>query len=751
MSTQHNQQSEMTKEEYSPEKNTTAALLGTPKGSEMERKLQQLEAELQESEMRFHLMFEQASVGIAFAALDGQLLQCNQRYCEIVGYPYEELIGRSFADITHPDDLPLNREYLRRLLEGKRHTTPMEKRYIRKDGSIVWTNLTLSLMRDAVGTPLEFMAVIADITERKRAAVEAAAHASQLEATLEAMTDAVTVYDCDGHIMFASPTAQEVFLPTIQPDYYSRPVEEHHAQYVLYDEHGQPLLNGQWPTQRILRGEVLKGKNAMEVVIRIPDGHDIQFSVTGSPIRDAQGNITGGVLISRDVTERRHLERRTHEALEGLLSMAESLVQLPEQGDDLSEIGHKLAELTRNVLDCQRVGIQTVETETEILRPLAAVGLSPEQERGWWEEQQSQEKSLRNIPSPELVARLRAGQVFVLDMTQPPFRDLPNPYQVTVILVAPMRIQGRLVGILTLDYNGKEHIYTPGERALASAVAKLSGLVIEQQRLLQERAEAQGRELALREANNRMEEFLGIASHELRTPLTTIKANIQLTQRRLNLALRQSEAVPEDILEKMQAAQDMLARAERQVGVLNRLVGDLIDISRIQTGKLQLHLRQKPCDLIEIVRDAVNEQRKATPARTISLDMPTDREVSVIVDPDRIAQVITNYMSNALKYSAADKPVAVRLVVEQKGKKQVALVSVRDEGPGLSEYGKQHIWERFYQEEGVKVLSGSSVGLGLGLHISRTLIERHGGRVGVESTPGKGSTFWFLLPLAEIT
>src|SRR5262249_29404764 len=160
-----------------------------------------------------------------------------------------------------------------------------------------------------------------------------------------------------------------------------------------------------------------KGANAMEVVMRRPDGPDIQFSVTGSPIRDAQGNITGGVLISRDVTERRRLERRTHEALEGLLSMAESLVQLPEQGDDLREIGHKLAELTRNVLDCQRVGIQTVEPETEMLRPLAVVGLSPEQEHVWWEEQQQQANSLKNSPTPELVSRMRAGEVLVLDMT----------------------------------------------------------------------------------------------------------------------------------------------------------------------------------------------------------------------------------------------------------------------------------------------------------------------------------------------
>jgi signal transduction histidine kinase len=119
--------------------------------------------------------------------------------------------------------------------------------------------------------------------------------------------------------------------------------------------------------------------------------------------------------------------------------------------------------------------------------------------------------------------------------------------------------------------------------------------------------------------------------------------------------------------------------------------------------------------------------------------------VPVVADAQRIGQVVTNYLTNALKYSPADRPIEVGLEVDA----QQARVWVRDEGPGLPPEDQKHIWDRFYQAEGVAVQSGSGVGLGLGLHISRTIIGQHYGQVGVQSAPGHGSTFWFTLPLAE--
>jgi PAS domain S-box-containing protein len=717
----------------------------------------QLEERLRESEQRFRSLFELAAAGMAQVGLSGQWLLINQKLCDIVGYTHEELLGRTFQHITYPADLERDLVQMRRLLEGEIQTYSLEKRYIRKDGSLVWINLTVSLVRDSSGKPAYFVSVIEDISERKqveeerqrlyeseqRVRAEATTRAQQLEAIINTMADGVYVCDETGRIVQMNAVAGELFASDPQFDYFP-PSPQRSRLLRLHDSSGQPLAYESLPINRILRGEVFKGAAAADIIIRTLDGHEIELSLSGAPLRDPDGQIVGGILITRDVTERRRLERRTHAALQGLLEMAEALVRLPESAEEVEVVGRRLVELTRSVLDCQRVSIHLVDPETGILRPLAVVGLSRDLEETWWEEEQ-QENRLSDTLIPRVEERLCSGEVLTLDMTQPPYDALPNLYDIRIVLIAGMCMADCLIGILTLDYGSVSHVYTPEEVALASAVAKLSALVLQRQHLLLEQARSQGRELALREANQRMEEFLGIASHELRTPLTTIKANVQLALRRLSATIQEPEALTAGSAGRINAARDMLERADRQVSVLNRLVGDMIDISRIRTGKMQVYLRPEPCDLVSIVRKAVREQRKVAPKRSIVMTKLPDEIVPVIADPDRIAQVLNNYLTNALKYSAADKPVEVRLEIEN----QIAHVSVRDEGPGLPIEEQAHIWKSFYQAPGVRVLSGSGIGLGLGLHISQMIIKRHQGQTGVHSAPGEGSTFWFTLPLAH--
>src|SRR5829696_10220448 len=128
----------------------------------------QAEEELRESEERFRGTFEQATVGIAHVGTDGHWLRVNRRLCDIVGYEKEELLRLTFQDITHPDDLETDLEGARRLLAGEIETYSREKRYFRKDGSIVWIYLTVSLVRSPLGEPRYFISVTEDITERKR-------------------------------------------------------------------------------------------------------------------------------------------------------------------------------------------------------------------------------------------------------------------------------------------------------------------------------------------------------------------------------------------------------------------------------------------------------------------------------------------------------------------------------------------------------------------------------------------------------
>ncbi len=165
------------------------------------------------------------------------------------------------------------------------------------------------------------------------------------------------------------------------------------------------------------------------------------------------------------------------------------------------------------------------------------------------------------------------------------------------------------------------------ESGQPTAILEINRDITERDRMQREREEARANELALREANRRMDEFLGIVSHELRTPLTTIKGNVQLARLRLRTSLREVPANLEVLRNMLEEVQLMLERAERQANVQNRMVSDLLDISRLQADKLELRL--VPCDLTTIVLEMVEDQRSTTLKRVIHLEMPEGITVPV--------------------------------------------------------------------------------------------------------------------------
>ena len=576
--------------------------------------------------------------------------------------------------------------------------------------------------------------------------------ASEVEAILEAIVDGVYFYNAQGHLLRTNAAAQTFNPLTRQPDYQTGVFPERFNFFLPRDEHGQPFEPSNLPLARILRGETLTGSHTVDTVLRQQDGTDILLNVSGAPVRDDGGQIRGAVVVTRDMTERSHLEHRTREAFDALLAMTQLIGQGFENTEDeireptgltAQGVAQRMAEFTRSFLGCQRLSISIVEPETGIMRPLAVVGLSPEQEHQWWQEQQQQENQFVDRSDQTLIQRLQANEVVLFDMRQPPWDSYPNPYGISTLLIAPMIIRERLIGILAIDYGGADHQYLSEELVLAGAVANLVATVIERDQLFRQQAEMRANELALRETNQRMDEFMGVVSHELRTPMTTIKGNVQLARLRIKSSLREVPADWDVLRNMLEDVQTMLARAERQVNVQNRMVSDLLDISRLETDKLELRLA--PCDLATIVRETVEDQHSVTPTRTVHLELPEEEAVPVIADAERIGQVLSNYLSNALKYSPANRPVEVQLKKEDR----MVRILVCDKGPGLTSSEQERIWERFYQVEGIKRQRGSSVGLGLGLHICRAIVEQHQGQVGVESTKGEGSTFWFTLPLAE--
>jgi PAS domain S-box-containing protein len=242
-----------------------------------------------------------------------------------------------------------------------------------------------------------------------------------------------------------------------------------------------------------------------------------------------------------------------------------------------------------------------------------------------------------------------------------------------------------------------------------------------------------------REAERRKEEFLGMVSHELRTPLTAIVGFLELALLCVERLAGASLIGTADLLNTLDA---MLRQAQRQAEIETRLVAELLDMSRMEMQKFEMCLQ--PCNLARIVQQVVANQQQVAPTRRIELALPAQALVPVEADADRIEQALTNYLVNAFKYSLPEQVVWVQLSVEG----LMARVSVRDHGPGLTLEQQQRVWDRFYQAETARH-QGSDGGLGLGLYIVRTIIAQHQGQVGVESGPGQGANFWFLLPLAD--
>ena len=620
-------------------------------------------------------------------------------------------------------------------------------------GAYGWSGLLQLLTFASAGIIIALLTNQREVA-RGRARVaerEAMLRANQLEATFEAMNDGVVIYNRQEQVLHTNAATRRLFglgaLPS-KDDADAR--HELLLQAVQLDEQGQLLPEKRRPLTRLFAGEVLTGMQASDVLMSTPDERQVVLNMSGASIRSETGTIERAVLIFRDVTERRRLERRTSEALRALLAMAEVLVQFPERLrrdeettplSDAARVGQSVVELTRSVVESVHVVMLAVEPEEEILRPLASVGLTPQEEQQWQERLSADPLLSDHIGSHTLLSHLKDGEVIILEGMTLPFYTSVLPYYVRTVLVAPICVEERLIGVLCVDDGSRGHTYTAHEMTLTRTITGLAALILARAQLMREHAEARANELALREAYLRMEAFLSIICHELKTPLTIMRGSLQLAERKVK-RLVSSEALLPDEMRRFAPILALLERARNQVGIQDRLVNDLLDASRIQTQ--MMYLLMAPCNLVSVVQEAVEDLRQIVPARAILLETPAGKDVPVYGDADRLVQVVTNYLTNSLKYSSADRPVKVRLHVEG----QIAQVSVRDEGPGLPATEHERIWECFYRVPGIEVQSGSGGGLGVGLSVCRTIIERHGGQVGVDSLPGEGSTFWFRLPLA---
>lgn len=222
------------------------------------------------------------------------------------------------------------------------------------------------------------------------------------------------------------------------------------------------------------------------------------------------------------------------------------------------------------------------------------------------------------------------------------------------------------------------------------------------------------------------DDFIGIASHELKTPVTSIKSYNQVLQLRF---LKEENIMAVELLSKMNA----------QIDKLTNLIADLLDVTKIESGKLKFN--KTYFDFRELAEEIVEEIQRTTENHLIKLE--SEKSKTIWGDRERIGQVITNFLSNAIKYSPQGKMIKVKACFNNKS----VTLFVQDFGVGIPEDAREKVFDRFFRVGGAK--GNTYPGLGLGLYISSEIVKRHNGKIWVESEYGKGSKFCFTLPLEE--
>ena len=215
---------------------------------------------------------------------------------------------------------------------------------------------------------------------------------------------------------------------------------------------------------------------------------------------------------------------------------------------------------------------------------------------------------------------------------------------------------------------------------------------------------------------------MGIASHELKTPLTSLKLYAQVLERMLRKTGDEKNA-------------EFAKKMDLQIVKLTSLIGDLLDVTKINAGKI--YLNEAEFDFEQLVTETVEDQRMST---SYTIELSTEKVGMVFADRDRIGQVITNFLSNAIKYS----PNAEKIIVKIETVDNQVQFSVKDFGIGMPEDKKDKVFEQYYRVSGDE--QTVFPGLGLGLYISSQIIERSKGKIWVNSVLDKGSTFYFSLP-----
>jgi PAS domain S-box-containing protein len=636
------------------------------------------EKKLRESEQRSRAIFEQTAVGMAITTPSGRFLRVNEKYNQLTGYSTDELHNLTYKEITHPDDLERDVTKAEQILSGEIQTYTIEKRYISKNGSVVWVNLTCSLVRNYAGEPDYFIAVVVDISERKLAEqrqreieekFSRVFEKAPIPTSLSRVSDGVLVdVNRAWETMFGVSRFEALGKTPARLGISARP-EERSRLYAELEKKGS-ILNLEVNWYRIKENPepiLLANLEVMEL-----GGERYVFTTV------------------QDISEQKKAEHDLWESRETLRLFVEHAPSA-------------IAMFDRQMcyLHASRRWRSDYGLEDRDLVGKNHYEIFPEIPSHW-----------RDIHQ-----RVLSGEV--LRSEGEPFQRLDGPMLWVKWEVRPWYdALGQIGGILMFTEDITQRKFA--EEALRELAGELE-------------ARVRKRTFELEQANRAKDQFLANMSHEIRTPMSGV---LGLTEILLH----------QELPGRVHADLELIRTSAESVMTL---INDLFDLSRISQAKFEFH----PTDfeLRSMLRDAIRPFEFQAMSWDLEFVLVLDESLPswVRIDRDRLGQVIKNLVSNAIKFTEQGY-VRIEARAEEEDEATSRLIfSVSDSGIGIPVDKQKDVFSAFTQLD--PSYSKRFAGMGLGLAISKSLVEGMDGEIRVQSEEGRGSTFTFSVQCEVVT
>ncbi|HJT58931.1 MAG TPA: ATP-binding protein [Ktedonobacteraceae bacterium] len=502
----------------------------------------------------------------------------------------------------------------------------------------------------------------------------------------------------------------------------------------------------------------LSGEHVQHAVVHMSEKQSLLINTI--PLHSGSNTITGAVIVSHDISEHLLVE---HEALTALSVLMEAMLTTGKENenDEIDGILRRMALLIPQMESVDNSIAFRLDDKTGKIVPIGLFGSSQQSNEEWHNELEDLTLNLQqalNTSSSPYLQTLKLARPLMFDFASSP--ALHNPRQLRAAVYAPVMLNGHAIALLGAERHrplGEDPSYFPQWSVdLLRALARFASMSIEKTLLQQATNRQQGELETARTLLSQRDEFLSLTAHELKNPLTAIRGQAQVLRRYFRRMLHPDMATSAGTHDLIRG----LDSIEHQSRRIEHMINTLLDVSRLDLDRLESELQE--IDLIQLARRALAEQLPFA-ARNHELRLfvngnpvPIDPIIPgsghstpglpVEADEQQLEQILTNLVSNAIKYSPENGSITVSL---QQTNDEYVAITVEDQGIGIPPEVQPRLTERFFRAENATRVD--SKGLGLGLYLVNALVARHGGILSIrsEGVPGKGSTFTVTLPIHQ--